>query len=66
VSIASIGAITGLLRAPIGTVVATPGGDDFARTVVAEAASAAAATGRPITADRLGSWYGWLPPQTHR
>ncbi|GAA5186833.1 ketopantoate reductase family protein [Rugosimonospora acidiphila] len=53
VYIASIGAITGMLRAPIGAVVGAPGGDHFARTVVAEAASTAAAAGHPIAADRL-------------
>jgi 2-dehydropantoate 2-reductase len=53
VSIASIGAITSLLRAPIGAIVATPRGEEFARTVVAEAAGVAAASGHPIPAVRL-------------
>jgi 2-dehydropantoate 2-reductase len=55
VTIASIGAVTGLTRAPIGLVVATPGGDAFARAVVAEAASVAAEAGHPVAAGRLDS-----------
>jgi 2-dehydropantoate 2-reductase len=58
VTIASVGAITGLLRAPIGTVVATRGGAAFARTVVAEAAAVAAAAGHPIAASRLDALVG--------
>ncbi|MGI5414080.1 ketopantoate reductase family protein [Streptomyces chartreusis] len=53
VSIASVGAITGLLRAPIGMVAATPGGEAFARTIVAEAASVAAEASHPLAAGRL-------------
>src|SRR6202012_2666442 len=45
VFIASIGAITSLMRGPIGEIVAVPGGEAFARAVVAEAASVAAAAG---------------------
>jgi 2-dehydropantoate 2-reductase len=55
VFIASIGAITGLMRGPIGEIVAVRGGDAFARAVVAEACSVAAAAGYPLTdAQRQG------------
>lgn len=49
VFIASIGAITGLMRAPIGEIVSVPGGEAFARAVVAEADGVAAAAGYPLT-----------------
>jgi 2-dehydropantoate 2-reductase len=49
VFIASIGAVTALMRAPVGDIVAVPGGDDFARSVLAEAAGAAAAAGHPVS-----------------
>jgi 2-dehydropantoate 2-reductase len=49
VYIASIGAITGLMRGPIGEIVAVPGGEAFARAVVAEACSVAAAAEYPLT-----------------
>jgi 2-dehydropantoate 2-reductase len=55
VFIASIGAITGLMRAPIGEIVSVPGGEAFARAVVAEADGVAAAAGYPLTsASRQG------------
>lgn len=55
VFIASIGAVTGLLRAPVGEIVSVPGGEAFARAVVAEADSVAAAAGYPLTsASRQG------------
>lgn len=53
VFIASIGAVTSLMRAPVGDIVAVPGGDRFARSVLAEAAATAAAAGHPVPADRL-------------
>jgi 2-dehydropantoate 2-reductase len=52
VFIASIGAITGLMRAPVGEVVSAPDGNSFARQVVAEAAAVAAAAGYPLGAGR--------------
>jgi 2-dehydropantoate 2-reductase len=55
VFIASIGAITGLMRAPIGEIVSVPGGEAFARAVVAEADGVATAAGYPLTsASRQG------------
>jgi len=57
VSIASVGAVTSLMRAPIGDIVAVPGGEDFARSVLAEAASAAAAAGHPVPADHLDATW---------
>jgi 2-dehydropantoate 2-reductase len=53
VFIASIGAITSLMRAPVGDIVSVPGGMQFARSVVAEAAGVAAAAGHPVSADQL-------------
>jgi 2-dehydropantoate 2-reductase len=55
VFIASIGAVTSLLRAPVGDIVAVPGGDDFARSVLAEAAGAAAAAGHPVSHAQLAA-----------
>jgi 2-dehydropantoate 2-reductase len=53
VMIASVGAPTCLLRAPVGDIVAVPGGADLARAIVAEAASVAAAAGHPVPQRRL-------------
>ena len=53
VFIASVGTVTSLMRAPIGDIVAVPGGEDFARSVLAEAAMAAAAAGHPVPAGQL-------------
>lgn len=55
VFIASIGTVTSLMRAPIGDIVAVPGGEDFARSVLAEAASAAAAAGHPVPDGQLNA-----------
>jgi len=57
VFIACIGAVTSLMRAPIGDIVAIPGGEDFARSVLAEAASAAAAAGHPVPAGHLDATW---------
>jgi 2-dehydropantoate 2-reductase len=48
VFIASLGAVTSLMRASVGDIVAVPGGQPYARSVVAEAAAAAAACGHPV------------------
>ena len=48
VFIASIGAVTGLMRAPVRDIVAVAGGARFARAVLDEAAAAAAACGYPV------------------
>ena len=53
VFIASIGAVTSLMRAPAGDIVAVPGGERFARSVLAEAAAAAAAAGHPVPGGQL-------------
>jgi 2-dehydropantoate 2-reductase len=55
VFIASIGAVTSLMRAPVGDIVAVAGGDDFARSVLAEAAGAAAAAGHPVSHAQLAA-----------
>ncbi len=56
VFIASLGAVTSLMRATVGDIVAVPGGQRFARSVLAEAAAAAAACGhgsrRAVARDR--------------
>jgi 2-dehydropantoate 2-reductase len=48
VYIASIGAVCSLVRASIGAVVATPGGVDLARTVLAETSAIARSAGHPV------------------
>lgn len=53
VFIASIGAVTALMRAPVGRIVAEPGGSRFACAVLDEAAAAAAACGHPVPASHL-------------
>jgi 2-dehydropantoate 2-reductase len=53
VFIVSIGAVTSLMRAPVGDIVAVAGGEAFARAVLAEAAAAAAAAGHPVAQDDL-------------
>jgi 2-dehydropantoate 2-reductase len=53
VFIASLGAVTSLMRATVGDIVAVPGGQQYARSVVAEAAAAAAACGHPVPAEPL-------------
>jgi 2-dehydropantoate 2-reductase len=53
VFIASVGAVTSLMRADIGDIVAVPGGDQFARSVLAETAATAAACGHPVPTGQL-------------
>ena len=53
VFIASLGAVTSLMRAPVGAIAAVPGGQRFAQSVLAEAAAAAAACGHPVPAGPL-------------
>jgi 2-dehydropantoate 2-reductase len=53
VFIVSISAVTSLMRAPVGDIVAVPGGEEFARAVLAEAAAAAQAAGHPVPAEEL-------------
>jgi 2-dehydropantoate 2-reductase len=53
VFIVSIAAVTSLMRAPAGDIVAVPGGEQFARAVLAEAAAAAQAAGHPVSGEEL-------------
>jgi 2-dehydropantoate 2-reductase len=53
VFIVSIGAVTSLMRAPVGDIVAVPGGEQFARAVLAEAAATARAAGHPVPGAEL-------------
>jgi 2-dehydropantoate 2-reductase len=53
VFIASLGVVTSLMRATVGAIVAMPGGQRFARTVLAEAAAAAAACSHPVPSGQL-------------
>ncbi|HZZ48521.1 MAG TPA: 2-dehydropantoate 2-reductase [Pseudonocardia sp.] len=53
VFLASLAAISCLMRGTVGDVVAAPGGPAFANGVVDEAASIAAASGRPMPDDEL-------------
>lgn len=48
VLISSITAITCLMRGSVGEIVAVPGGEDFARRVLAETSSVATAAGHPV------------------
>jgi 2-dehydropantoate 2-reductase len=53
VFIASLGAVTSLMRAPVGDIVAVPGGQQFAQSVLSEAAATAAASSHPVPAGQL-------------
>jgi len=53
VFIASLGAVTSLMRAPVGAIAAVPGGQRFAQSVLSEAAAAAAACSHPVPAGQL-------------
>jgi 2-dehydropantoate 2-reductase len=53
VFIASIGAVTSLMRSPVGDIVAVPGGERFALSVLDEAAAVAVAAGHPVPEARL-------------
>jgi 2-dehydropantoate 2-reductase len=53
VFIVSIAAVTSLMRAPVGDIVAVPGGEQFARAVLAEAAAAARAAGHSVRGEEL-------------
>lgn len=49
VMLASLGAITCLMRAPVGRIEAVPGGPDYASALLREAAAVAAASGYPMS-----------------
>jgi 2-dehydropantoate 2-reductase len=53
VFIASLGAVTSLMRAPVGAIAAVRAGQRFAQSVLAEAAAAAAACRHPVPAGQL-------------
>ncbi len=53
VFIVSMAAVTSLMRAPVGDIVAVPGGEEFARSVLAEAAATAQAAGHPVPGEEL-------------
>jgi 2-dehydropantoate 2-reductase len=55
VFIATVGALTCLMRGTIGDVVAVPGGADLGPAMLAEAAAVAAAAGHPVPADSIAS-----------
>ncbi|EMY36215.1 2-dehydropantoate 2-reductase [Arthrobacter crystallopoietes BAB-32] len=48
VFIAAAGVITCLMRGPVGDIMASPGGEDFALAAIAEAEAVAAAAGHPV------------------
>lgn len=53
VFIATIGALTGMMRGTVGDIVAVPGGADLGPAILAEASAVAAAAGYPVPGDRL-------------
>ena len=55
VFVATIGALTSLMRGTVGEIVAVPGGADLGPAMLAEASAVAAAAGYPIPADAIGS-----------
>lgn len=55
VFIATIGALTGLMRGTVGDIVAVPGGGDLGPRILTETSAVAAAAGYPVPAERLAS-----------
>jgi 2-dehydropantoate 2-reductase len=55
VFVATIGALTCLMRGTVGEIVAVPGGRDLGPAMLAEASAVAAAAGYPIPADAIES-----------
>jgi 2-dehydropantoate 2-reductase len=53
VFIATIGALTSLMRGTVGEIVAVPGGRDLGPAILAEASAVAAAAGYPVPADAI-------------
>jgi 2-dehydropantoate 2-reductase len=49
VLIATIGALTCLMRAPVGDIVTVPGGSELGPAILAEAAAVSAAAGYPVS-----------------
>lgn len=58
--ITSLGAMTCLMRAPVGDIVAVPGGEGLGPSLLAEAAAVCAAAGNPLPAAMLDSTKGML------
>jgi len=63
VGIASVGAATSLMRASVGEIVAVPGGAEFSRAVLDEAATAAAAAGHRVSSAALAAAQQLLTAQ---
>jgi len=55
VFIATIGALTSLMRGTVGDIVAVPGGRDLGPAILAEASAVSAAAGYPMPADAIAS-----------
>ena len=55
VFIATIGALTCLMRGTVGDIVAVPGGRDLGPAILAEASAVSAAAGYPMPADAIAS-----------
>ena len=55
VFIATIGALTCLMRGTVGDIVAVPGGRDLGPAILAEASAVSAAAGYPVPADAIAS-----------
>ncbi len=55
VFIASVGAVTSLMRASVGEIVAVPGGAACSRSILDEAAATAAAAGHPVSSAALAA-----------
>jgi 2-dehydropantoate 2-reductase len=55
VLVATVGALTCLMRGTVGDIVAVPGGRDLGPAILAEASAVAAAAGYPIPADAIAS-----------
>jgi 2-dehydropantoate 2-reductase len=53
VFIATLGALTCLMRGTVGEIVAVPGGGELGPAILAEASAVAAAAGYPVPADAL-------------
>lgn len=51
--IATVGAVTTLMQAPVGEILAVPGGRDFALAVMAEAGAVSAAAGYPVSESEI-------------
>ena len=58
--IVAAGAVTCLMRGPVGDIAAVPGGKDFVSSVLAEASAVSAAAGFPISAQELAGSLSFL------